>query len=102
MAYIRSALREQVRKRAGNRCEYCLVPEDFSYMIHEIDHIVAEKQGTNRQDRKSAHSLSHWGGIRDASAPRSVPCNKKFTRLNTPILPVSVIIEKQVLRLLQD
>lgn len=38
-------VRQQVRRRAGGRCEYCLVHEDDSYVRHQIDHILARKHG---------------------------------------------------------
>jgi hypothetical protein len=42
---ISSSLRQQVRKRAGKRCEYCLLAETDAFFTHEIDHIIAEKHG---------------------------------------------------------
>ncbi len=38
-------LRRQVIQRAGNRCEYCLLPAEVAFFPHEVDHIVAEKHG---------------------------------------------------------
>ncbi len=38
-------LRQQVRRRAGGRCEYCLVHEDDSYVGYQLDHIIARKHG---------------------------------------------------------
>jgi hypothetical protein len=35
--------RKLVRERAGNRCEYCQLPQDCSVLPHEIDHIRARK-----------------------------------------------------------
>ena len=43
--YISTALRKLVRERAGDRCEYCLMPEAATFAAHWIDHIVAEKHG---------------------------------------------------------
>ncbi len=40
---IPAALRRQVRKRAGNRCEYCLLAEEHAFFSYEADHIIAEK-----------------------------------------------------------
>jgi hypothetical protein len=34
-----------VRRRAGNRCEYCHLPQQFSMMPFEIDHSIAEQHG---------------------------------------------------------
>jgi hypothetical protein len=43
--YLSASLREQVRDRAGHRCEYCLLGEDDAHFPHEPDHIIAEKHG---------------------------------------------------------
>jgi hypothetical protein len=36
-------LRESVIKRAENRCEYCLFPQDFALHKHEPDHVIAQQ-----------------------------------------------------------
>ena len=38
-----SALRKQMRDRAGDRCEYCHLPQSCSVLPHEVDHIRARK-----------------------------------------------------------
>src|SRR5687768_13092180 len=38
-----SKLRRRVVERAGNRCEYCLIRQEFSASAHQIDHVVADK-----------------------------------------------------------
>ncbi len=43
--YVAAELRRLVQRRAGSRCEYCLLPEEASFLPHEIDHIVALKHG---------------------------------------------------------
>ena len=45
MTYIPAALRRLVSERAGYRCEYCLLPEEFSFFPHEPDHIVPLHHG---------------------------------------------------------
>jgi hypothetical protein len=45
MTYIPDKLREETIERAGLRCEYCRLHQDFAYYTHEIDHIYAEKHG---------------------------------------------------------
>lgn len=42
---ISPSLRSFIIKRASRRCEYCLIPQDFSIYTHEIDHIIALKHG---------------------------------------------------------
>jgi hypothetical protein len=39
------ATRESVRRRAGNRCEYCLLSQAHSRLTHHIEHIVAKQHG---------------------------------------------------------
>ena len=41
--YIPTALRQIVQERAGGRCEYCLYPQDRSFLAFEVEHIIAEK-----------------------------------------------------------
>jgi len=43
--YIPTALRQIVQERAGGRCEYCLYPQDVSFLAFEVEHIIAEKHG---------------------------------------------------------
>ena len=44
-AYIPAALRQAVIERAAGRCEYCLYPQELSFLVFEVEHIVAEKHG---------------------------------------------------------
>jgi hypothetical protein len=37
--------REEVAKRAGHNCEYCLIREEDSGFSHQIDHIISLKHG---------------------------------------------------------
>ncbi len=45
ITYIPAAVRRLVVQRAGNRCEYCLLPADLAFFPHEVDHVIAEKHG---------------------------------------------------------
>ena len=45
MSHIGDRVREEVRARAGRRCEYCLAPEDLAFAKHHVDHAIAEKHG---------------------------------------------------------
>jgi HNH endonuclease len=44
-SHVSAFLRRLVRERAGDCCEYCLVPEAITWAPHTIDHIIAEKHG---------------------------------------------------------
>ena len=43
--YIPVALRRLVSERANGRCEYCLVGQAYSLVLHHPDHIIAEQHG---------------------------------------------------------
>jgi hypothetical protein len=45
VTYVPAALRREVVERAGNRCEYCLLPAEVAFYPHEVDHVIAEKHG---------------------------------------------------------
>jgi hypothetical protein len=42
---LSSADRLHVRHRANNRCEYCRIHQDDSYLSFQIDHIISQKHG---------------------------------------------------------
>jgi hypothetical protein len=42
---VSAALRSRVRRRAAERCEYCLMPESAVSVSHQVDHIIALKHG---------------------------------------------------------
>lgn len=53
--YIPAALRRLIHQRAEGRCEYCGMPEAFSFAPHQIDHIIAEKHGGPTEADNLAH-----------------------------------------------
>jgi len=44
-ARLLASLRREVRERAGERCEYCLLAESQAVLPHEPDHLIALKHG---------------------------------------------------------
>lgn len=38
--YVSDKLRQTVIRRAGNRCEYCLLPQSARVIKHQIEHIL--------------------------------------------------------------
>jgi hypothetical protein len=40
-----AAKRDLVRRRAGERCEYCRLRQEHSELVHHIEHIVAKQHG---------------------------------------------------------
>lgn len=43
--YVSVSLRQMVSDRAGGKCEYCRIHQDFSIYTHEVDHVVSLKHG---------------------------------------------------------
>ena len=54
--YVPTALRRLVCERAGDRCEYCLIPDSVTFAPHWIDHVVAEKHGGTTDAANLANS----------------------------------------------
>ncbi len=51
MTSIPEALRQQVIERANACCEYCLIHQQDSLYVHEVDHIIPEKhRGQTSED----------------------------------------------------
>lgn len=48
------ATRLLVRTRAGNRCEYCRLPQDGCSLTHHIEHIVPRQHGGGDSDSNLA------------------------------------------------
>lgn len=57
---IDAALRRLVRRRAGNRCEYCgLRHEELPFVTFHIEHIVSRQHGGG-DDPASLCEACHW------------------------------------------
>lgn len=51
MSRVSASVREQVRKRAKERCEYCRKPETAGGFSYQVDHVIPEKHlGTSSVD----------------------------------------------------
>ena len=66
-SYISTSLRQLINDRAGGKCEYCLIHQDFSIYSHEVDHAVAIKHGgasKTRQKRGSRTARTSFSNLR--------------------------------------
>ena len=116
MSYLPAALRQQVRSRAGNRCEYCMLAEEDAYFPHEPDHIIAEKhRGTNTLENLAlaCFDCNRFKGSNIASIdpesgeltslfnPRTQKWNNHFEIRGGQILPLTAIgrVTERILRL---
>ena len=57
-SYIPAAIRSLVRERANYCCEYCFIPEVFTFASHETDHIIARKHGGQTKKDNLAFSCT--------------------------------------------
>ncbi|MBW4522191.1 MAG: HNH endonuclease [Scytolyngbya sp. HA4215-MV1] len=58
MTYIPAPLGRLVEERAGDRCEYCLLPTQLSFFPHEVDHVIPEKH--NGKTEADNLALACW------------------------------------------
>ena len=56
--YIPAKLRILVVERATHCCEYCLIPERFSFFKFHLDHIISLKHGGKTEADNLANSCS--------------------------------------------
>jgi hypothetical protein len=77
-------LEQVVRQRAGERCEYCLLPEEFSDLPHVFDHVVARQH----RGRTISNNLALCCGRCNLSKGPNVagidPKTRRLTRLFHP------------------
>jgi len=60
-----AAARNLVRRRADNRCEYCLLRQEYSHLAHHVEHIVAKQHGGSDDPTNLAlagHRCNHCKG----------------------------------------
>jgi len=103
---VSEELRAEVARRAGQRCEYCLIHEDDAGFSHQVDHIVSRKHGgssaadnlayacviCNRHKRSDVASIDpRTGGIVRLFNPRSDHWADHFQLEGAVIEPVSGI-----------
>lgn len=77
-------IRQLVAERASFRCEYCLIPEQFSFAAHEIDHIIARKHGGSSQLDNLAYSCSICNGFKGSDLASYDPVEDQVVALYHP------------------
>jgi hypothetical protein len=54
--HIAADLRSEVAIRAQQRCEYCQLPEEYSFISYEVDHVIAEQHGGETELKNLAYA----------------------------------------------
>lgn len=87
MARVRHvALRERLIERAKNRCEYCQLPDDIGWAIHEVDHVIARKHGGKTVLGNLAYACPPCNRHKGTDYRSFDPLTGKDTRLFNPRL----------------
>lgn len=78
------ALREQVRQRAHDCCEYCRLPQSCTRLPHEVDHIRAQKHQGATSFENLCWSCALCNGHKGSDASAFVPGTDQLVRLFNP------------------
>lgn len=77
--------RRRVRARAGNRCEYCQLPQDWSPLARlQIEHIMPKKHGGTDNDDNWALACIHCTPHKGSNLTGIAPASRKTVRLFNP------------------
>ena len=75
---------QTVWRRAGNRCEYCLIPQFALPLPFQIDHVFAEKHGGQTVERNLALARPHCNRFRGPNIAGLDPDSGQPIRLFHP------------------
>ncbi|MBB5033697.1 HNH endonuclease [Prosthecobacter vanneervenii] len=79
------AIRNEVRQRAGNRCEYCrLRQEDEEESPFHIEHIIAQQHGGTDAQENLALACSWCNAVKGPNLSSIDPDSGELTRLYHP------------------
>jgi len=81
---IPATLREQVRQRARDCCEYCQMPQACTQLPHEADHIRALKHNGPTSSENLCWSCGLCNGFKGSDIASYVPESDELTRLFNP------------------
>jgi hypothetical protein len=81
---VSAALRRLVIARAGNCCEYCLLPADVAFFSHEVDHVVAVKHGGRTNDDNLAYACWRCNRHKGTDLGSFDPLTQQFSFLFNP------------------
>jgi len=81
---IGAAARGFIRRRAGNRCEYCLLSEAQSEFAHEIEHIIPKQHGGSEDVENLALACSQCNRFKGPNLTGIDPQSGAIVRLFHP------------------
>lgn len=78
------SLRDQVRRRAANRCEYCQLAEAHTLLPHEWDHIRAQKHRGETSMENLCLACAYCNGAKGPNVAGYDPKSGRLTSLFNP------------------
>lgn len=79
-----AAQAELVRRRAGNRCEYCQLPQEHSVLQFHIEHIIARQHGGAQQPGNLALACPECNWFKGTNIASIDPDTGDLVRLFDP------------------
>lgn len=83
-SYISTSLRQLINDRAGGKCEYCLIHQDFSIYSHEVDHAVAVKHGGSSTEENLVLACLSCNRYKGSDLTSIDPITQEITSLFNP------------------
>jgi hypothetical protein len=84
MTYVPAELRTLVIFRAQESCEYCLVHADYAVLVHEIDHVIAEKHGGATETDNLAYACAQCNRFKGSDIATFDPQTGQIVPLFNP------------------
>lgn len=78
-------LAQTVRERAGERCEYCLVPQSARQLRFQIGHIIAEQHGGETVLDNLALACPHCNRYKGPNIAGLGAVQTACTRISEPV-----------------
>lgn len=82
--YIPDVIKRSVAQRAEYLCEYCLLPNDLSYIPHQIDHVISLKHGGGNETENLAYACFSCNNNKGSDVGTVLLPEKEFVRLYNP------------------
>ncbi len=81
---MESALRQLVRRRAGDRCEYCGLPQTSEPLTFHVEHVIARQHGGGDTEDNLALACHHCNRHKGPNLTGLDPESGTVTRLFNP------------------
>lgn len=85
---VPEGLRQLVRSKAKQACEYCLIHEDDCFLPHEVDHVISVKHRGSTTADNLAWSCFTCNRHKGSDIASNDPADGKLTRIFNPRMDV--------------